>query len=139
MSRAPSDLEERRAFSVSDRFAILMRQSFVGADGVRIACCDECAAHIARLSSTGVWAKLKPFDYDHGLPRALYGKTTALNGRAICSGDGQCHAVKTADDVARISKADRQELRSGQQARRAARKARGERPLLQGRGFPKHG
>ena len=141
MSRAPDDLEERKPFSVADRFSILMRQSFVGADGVRIAVCDgeDCGAHLARLSSVGEWNKLRPFDFDHSLARGLYGKTSAVNGRAVCSGEGSCHALKTSEDVARIAKADRMAGRSGQAARRAARKAAGKKPLLQGRGFERNG
>jgi hypothetical protein len=141
MSRAPSDLEERRAFSVVDRHSILMRQSVIGADGVRYALCDgeACGAQLARLSATGEWNKLRPFDFDHGLARGLYGKTTAFNGRAVCSGEGSCHALKTSEDVARIAKADRMAGRSGQAARRAARRAAGKAPLIKGKGFPKHG
>ena len=135
MSRAPDDLEERKPFSVADRFSILMRQSFVGADGVRIAVCDgeDCGAHIARLSSTGEWNKLRPFDFDHSLARGLYGKTSAVNGRAVCAGADSCHAEKTANDNARMTKADKQAGKIGQQARRAARKAAGKPPLLQSR------
>lgn len=139
MPRAPSDLEplEQARFSTSQRNAILLRQSFTGADGVIYARCDECGDVIGAINAQGNWEKLKAHDFDHGLPRGLYGKTTTQNGRAICS--ETCHAQKTSSDVERIAKADRQAMRSGQQARRAARKARGERPLLQGRGFPKHG
>ena len=55
MSRAPTALEprEQARFSSSQRFAILLRQSFEGADGVHVACCDECGAHIAKLKALG--------------------------------------------------------------------------------------
>lgn len=137
MSRAPTDLEPREAarFSSSQRFAILLRQSFEGADGIRVSCCDECGAHIAKLNAQGKWEKLIAHDFDHGLARGLYGKTSIQNGRAICT--ATCHREKTAEDVERTSKADRMGGRSGQYARRMARKARGERPQLQGRGFPR--
>jgi 5-methylcytosine-specific restriction endonuclease McrA len=52
-------------------------------------------------------AVLKPGegDVDHILPDALGGKPDAANGRLICK---VCHAAKTAIDVGRIRKADRQ-------------------------------
>lgn len=139
MSRAPSDLEprEKARFSASQRFNILLRQSFEGADGVHVAQCDECGAHIAALNAQGKWEKLIAHDFDHGLPRGLYGKTSTANGRAICS--AICHRIKTEEDVARIAKADRMAGRSGQYARRASRKAAGKRPQLQGRGFERNG
>lgn len=140
MSRRAEDIPERKAFSRSQREAILLRQSFVGADGVRIACCDECAVHIARLEPDGQWSPLRRFDLDHSLPVALYGKTSVVNGRAICAGDDlSCHKSKTEDDLARIAKADRMGMRSGQQARRLARKLSGKRPQLRSKGFDRHG
>lgn len=141
MSRAPSDLEPRpqARFSASQRFNILLRQSDVGADDIRRAFCDECAEPIAELGADGRWERLRPIAFDHALPRGLYGKTTTANGRAVCDHPRECHKVKSADDVERIAKADRQGLRAGQQARRAARKARGERPQLQSRGFQRNG
>ncbi len=52
-------------------------------------------------------AALKPGEgeIDHILPDALGGAPTAANGRLICR---VCHTAKTADDVRRIRKADRQ-------------------------------
>lgn len=44
-------------------------------------------------------------DVDHILPDALQGKPTAANGRWICK---PCHKIKTADDIKRIRKSDRQ-------------------------------
>ena len=135
MTRAPTDLEprEQARFSSSQKNAIRLRQSFTGADDVIYARCDECGEVIASLNARGTWDKVKPHDFDHSLPRGLYGKTTTQNGRAICT--AVCHREKTDTDVAAISKADRQAGRAGQWARRQARKARGERPQLQGKGF----
>jgi hypothetical protein len=119
VSRAPSDLEprEQARFSTSQKNAILLRQSFTGADDVIYARCDECGDVIASLNARGTWDKEKPHDFDHSLPSAV------------------CHRGKTDADVAAISKADRQAGRAGQYARRAARKAKGERPQILGRGF----
>lgn len=135
MSRAPTDLEprEQARFSSSQKNAILLRQSFTGADEIIRARCDECGDVIASLNARGTWDKVKPHDFDHSLPRGLYGKTTTQNGRAICT--AVCHREKTDTDVAAIAKSDRMGLRSGQQARRAARKAAGKHPLIRGRGF----
>jgi 5-methylcytosine-specific restriction endonuclease McrA len=44
-------------------------------------------------------------EYDHILPDALGGKPELANCMVICS---QCHKDKTAQDVGRIRKADRQ-------------------------------
>lgn len=133
MPYEPPPIDPRRPFTKAQQYEILMRQSFVGADDVRIAQCEVCVAHIARLDEVGVWRKLRPFDFDHVLARGLFGDTSAKNGRAICSGPEACHAIKTAHDMKRISKADSQGLRTGQQARRAARKAKGLGPLIKGR------
>lgn len=43
--------------------------------------------------------------FDHVLPAALGGEPTLANCRAICV---ECHKAKTADDIGRIRKADRQ-------------------------------
>lgn len=52
-------------------------------------------------------ALLKPGEgeVDHILPDALGGKPDAANGRLICR---VCHKAKTAADIGRIRKADRQ-------------------------------
>lgn len=52
-------------------------------------------------------APLKPGEgeVDHILPDALGGKPEAANGRLICR---VCHKAKTAADIGRIRKADRQ-------------------------------
>lgn len=129
---------DRKGFSRSQRDAILMRQSFEGADGVRVAVCDNegCGAHLASLNASGNWDKLRKYDFDHGLARGLYGKTSLANGRAICSGGRDtCHGEKSADDVARMAKAERQGGRSGQWARQVERKLSGKKPLIQSRPF----
>lgn len=48
-------------------------------------------------------------EYDHVLPAALGGESTLANCRAICTA---CHKAKTADDVNRIRKSDRQRDRA---------------------------
>lgn len=48
-------------------------------------------------------------EYDHVLPAALGGEPTLANCRAICQ---PCHKAKTAEDVGRVRKADRQRDRS---------------------------
>ena len=56
-------------------------------------------------------ASLKPREgeVDHILPDALGGRPEASNGRLICT---VCHKAKTAGDVRRIRKADRQRDKS---------------------------
>lgn len=56
-------------------------------------------------------APLKPGEgeVDHILPDALGGKPDAANGRLICR---VCHKAKTATDIVRIRKADRQRDKS---------------------------
>jgi 5-methylcytosine-specific restriction endonuclease McrA len=52
-------------------------------------------------------ANLKPGEgeVDHILPDALGGEPTQSNGRLLCR---SCHKAKTADDIRRVRKADRQ-------------------------------
>lgn len=119
-------------FAVSVRHATLLRQAIVGADDCHYAICNgiECEKQIARLDADGVWVKLEPFDYDHIHEQAARGDHTASNCQALCSGPHSCHAQKTAEFVALNAKADAQAGRTGQYARRMARKARGERSLI---------
>ncbi len=133
MQYEPPPTETRRPFTKTDQYAILMRQSFVGADDVRIAQCNGCVAHIARLESDGRWRKLRPFDFDHIHERGMGGATNAANGQALCSGPDTCHARKTAEGAKMMAKADSQAGRTGQYARRAARKAKGLGSTLKGR------
>lgn len=58
-------------------------------------CCEGCGARL----------KLGEGEYDHILPNELGGEPTAENCRLLCV---PCHRTKTADDVRRIRKADRQ-------------------------------
>jgi len=58
-------------------------------------CCEGCGARL----------KLGEGEYDHELPDALGGEPTAENCRLLCR---VCHKEKTASDVRRIRKADRQ-------------------------------
>jgi 5-methylcytosine-specific restriction protein A len=50
-------------------------------------------------------AVLKAKRFDHDLPAELGGPATLENCRVLCI---PCHAVKTADDIRRMRKADRQ-------------------------------
>ena len=63
-------------------------------------------------------------EVDHILPCELGGTNDASNGRALCP---SCHKAKTAEDIRRIRKADRQR----DKASGAARKA----PKMKSRGF----
>ena len=72
----------------------------------------------------------KATEFDHIVPDALGGGSEACDLDHLCD---ECHGEKTADDVKRIAKADRQGGRSGQYKRR---KDRGY-SLISGRGFSK--
>lgn len=73
-------------------------------------------------------------EFDHVLPLALGGADDATNLQALHS---SCHSIlKTALDKAQIAKAERQSDRTGQQARRAAREAKGLGPTFPARPFP---
>lgn len=78
----------RREFSRKIRAAVFLR-----ANG----CCEnpECGARLK--TGEGI--------YDHVLPDALGGEPTEENCKLICA---TCNKAKTADDVRRIRKADRQ-------------------------------
>lgn len=58
-------------------------------------CCEVC----------GVRLKVGEGEADHILPVELGGESVIENGRWVCA---PCHKGKTADDVRRIRKADRQ-------------------------------
>lgn len=124
----PPSAEPRKPFTKTDQHSILLRQSVKGADDVFRAYCAgaQCTKLIAFLDVDGRWKKLAPFDFDHVDERACGGPTIAANGQALCSGPLSCHAAKTATGAAMMARADRMGGRSGQAARRAARKARGE-------------
>ncbi|WOC15009.1 HNH endonuclease [Pseudochrobactrum sp. MP213Fo] len=57
--------------------------------------CEKCSAML----------KTGEGEVDHILPCALGGEATVANGRLLCR---VCHAEKTADDIKRIRKSDRQ-------------------------------
>lgn len=65
--------------------------------------------------------------YDHEIPLGLNGPDH--DEKPLFPLHKNCHDTKTKKDIARIAKANRQGLRTGQQARRAAR----DKPLLQTR------
>lgn len=119
--------EARKPFTKTMQNQILLRQSVKGADDVFTAFCAKCETTIALLAENGRWVKFRPFDFDHIKERSMGGETTAENGQALCSGPGSCHAEKTTEGAAVLAKANAQGGRTGQYARRSARKARGER------------
>lgn len=73
---------------------------------VRRAIIERAKGHCERCS-----AVLKPSEaeVDHILPAALGGTAEPANGMCLCR---ICHAEKTADDIRRIRKADRQRDRA---------------------------
>lgn len=99
MSRRPEWIEARKAIPAAAK-----REAWDDCDGR----CQHCCITLG----------LDDYHFDHVVPVALGGENTAENLQVLCFG---CHAKKTADDVARIAKADRMAGRSGQQARRKKR------------------
>lgn len=57
--------------------------------------CEKCSAML----------KTGEGEVDHILPCALGGEATVANGRLLCR---VCHVEKTADDIRRVRKSDRQ-------------------------------
>ena len=86
----------RREFPRRIRAEIVLRAT--NADGV--ICCEGCGLPLGK----------KAYQIDHTLPEALVmdksRKVTAADGKLL--GQACCHAPKTADDIRRIRKADRQ-------------------------------
>lgn len=86
----------RREFSRRTRAEIVLRAT----NAVGLLCCEGCGLVLGK----------KPYEVDHTLPEALVmdksRKLTAADGKLL--GKACCHAPKTADDIARIRKADRQ-------------------------------
>jgi 5-methylcytosine-specific restriction protein A len=76
----------RREFSRKTRAEVHLRAG---------GCCEACGAKL----------KVGEGEYDHILPNELGGEPTADNCRLICM---VCHKAKTAEDIRRIRKADRQ-------------------------------
>lgn len=79
-------------------------------------CCEACGARL----------KVGEAEVDHVLPDALGGEPVLSNARVLCR---VCHAGKTADDIGRIRKADRQRDKNTGALR--------PRPRIQSPGFPK--
>lgn len=86
----------RREFPRRIRAAIILRAT----NGGGLVCCEGCGLVLGK----------KPFEVDHTIPEALVmDKTrplTAADGKLL--GKACCHTPKTADDIGRIRKADRQ-------------------------------
>lgn len=61
--------------------------------------CEKCSATL----------KTGEGEVDHILPCALGGEATVANGRLLCR---VCHVEKTADDIRRVRKSDRQRDKS---------------------------
>lgn len=129
----PFPTEARKAFTRGEKNAILLRQAICGADDVWRAQCEVCETHIATLKESG-WETERPHEFDHIISLAMGGAHDTRNARAICGHPFECHKVKSAGDEKRLHKAIRQGGGPGSQAaRRAARKARGEAPLIPAR------
>lgn len=111
-SRRPDWIRRGPRLTKKERAAMLERQGGV------------CA--VEGCGSTG------PFEADHTW--AVTDGNTGKPDRLICK---SCHAPKSAGEKARADKADAQGGRTGQWSRRLARKAKGQRPLIQNAGFSK--
>ena len=79
-------MSKRMEFSRKDKAKIITR-----ANGK----CEKCSAML----------KIGEGEVDHILPCALGGEATMANGRLLCR---VCHVEKTADDIRRVRKSDRQ-------------------------------
>ena len=100
MTRRPDHIPARKAIPRSALIAVMRRSGGIcETDG-----CTRAGKEI-----------------DHVLAVALGGSNDPENLRLLCR---EHHAEKTAQDVARIAKADRQGARSGQQKRRAEGKVK---------------
>lgn len=100
-------MANRMEFSRKTRRAIIERAA---------GCCEQCKAKL----------KTGEGEVDHILPDALGGEPTLANGRLICR---VCHLAKTAADIQRIRKADRQRDRASGAIRPAGN--------IKSQGFPK--
>lgn len=86
---------------------------------IRLRAAGKCeACHAALKSGEG--------EVDHILPCALGGEPTITNGRLLCV---VCHKEKTATDIRRVRKSDRQRDKASGAVRPAGK--------LKGQGFPK--
>lgn len=79
-------MSKRMEFTRKDKAKIIAR-----ANGK----CEKCSAML----------KTGEGEVDHILPCALGGEATVANGRLLCR---VCHIEKTADDIRRVRKSDRQ-------------------------------
>ena len=79
-------MNKRMEFTRKDKAKIIAR-----ANGK----CEKCSAML----------KTGEGEVDHILPCALGGEATVANGRLLCR---VCHVEKTADDIRRVRKSDRQ-------------------------------
>lgn len=73
-----------------------------------------------RCQGCGIALHGGDYEFDHCTPVALGGENTVENIQVLCTVN-LCHQKKSAEDVARIAKADRQGARSGQHAKRKKR------------------
>lgn len=109
MSRRPDHLGKRKDFSAHTKKLARERANHV----CQYPGCDASAHEV-----------------DHIVPQGLGGKSSLCNAQLLC---GTHHKQKTAQDVKVMAKADRQGVRSGQQARRKRNGSQ-----IQSRGFQKH-
>lgn len=109
MSRRPDHLGKRVDFSAHTKKLARERANYV----CQYPGCDASAHEV-----------------DHIVPQGLGGKSSLCNAQLLC---GTHHKQKTAQDVKVMAKADRQGVRSGQQARRKRNGSQ-----IQSRGFQKH-
>lgn len=115
MTRRPDWIKARKAIPKS-----VKQQAWSDCEGL----CQGCGVRLVGGD----------YEFDHITPVALGGTNDPENIQVLCTTHSMCHQKKTADDVVRIAKADRQGVRSGQQAKR---KKRGT-GQLQGAGFRGH-
>ncbi len=108
MSRRPAHLGVRKDFSAHTKKLARERANHV----CQYPGCDASAHEV-----------------DHIVPQGLGGKSSLCNAQLLC---GTHHKQKTAQDVKVMAKADRQGVRSGQQARRKRNGSQ-----IQSRGFDK--
>lgn len=101
-------MSARREFSRKVRAAAHLRSG---------GCCEACGARL----------KLGEGEYDHVLPNELGGEPTLENCKLICR---VFHKAKTADDIRRIRKADRQRDRHTGAMKRSSK------PMPYGRDSP---
>ncbi len=117
MSRRPEHLGPRTNFSEATKDQAFMR------DRGR---CVNCHKKLSRRAGLAFPAA----EFDHDNADGFGGDNSLENCKTLCH---DCHSVKTKDDTKRMAHADRQGVRTGQQARRKKR----DKPLMQSKGFDK--